>query len=98
LAFLIFASLILVLAIQTTGVLLVTSLLVFPILTLHPWVNTPEQLCVYASGLGVVSVWGGFALSLLLNVAPGPLMTVFLLCCFVLSRFFSSLYQRHAKI
>lgn len=86
LVFLLFTSVILVLTVQTVGVLLVTALLVFPILTLHPWVSTPEKLCVSTSFLGFLGVWGGLFLSLCWDVPPGPLITVLLFCCFGLSQ------------
>jgi zinc transport system permease protein len=86
LCFLLVATLILVFVVQATGVLLVTTLLIFPVLSLRPWISNPKSLCLASSFLGLLSVLSGLGGSLLWDAPPGPLIAVFLFVCFLGTR------------
>ena len=84
--FLCIAALACMLILSATGVLFLSTLLVFPTLTLSPWARTPEQVCIWASLLAAFSVTVGLGLSIGLNIPTGPVITVLLLSFFAFSR------------
>ena len=63
-------------AIRIVGVLLITSLLIIPAASARRLANTPEQMAVIASLLGVIAVLGGIVLSWHVNTPVGPSIVV----------------------
>jgi zinc transport system permease protein len=72
-------------AVQLTGVLLITALLVIPAATARQFSKTPEMMAVLASSFGILSVLGGMGLSLFWDVPTGPAIVVVNALFFVLS-------------
>lgn len=58
--------------IKAVGVLLIVSLLIIPAATSRKWVDSPEQMAVAASLIGILAVIGGLAFSYQVNTPAGP--------------------------
>jgi zinc transport system permease protein len=71
-AFIFTLALFISLAIKTTGILLVTALLIIPAAAVKSVSRTPEQMAVFAALLGMLSVWTGFAASYFFDLPTGP--------------------------
>lgn len=78
-------ALVIALAMKIVGVLLITSLLIIPAATARRFANTPEQMAVVASSIGIVSVCGGLWSSLQWDSPSGPSIVVLELFFFLLS-------------
>lgn len=65
------------LAIKTTGILLITALLIIPSASCQHLSKNPEQMSVFASIFGLIAVLGGFALSYLFDIPTGPAIVIF---------------------
>lgn len=79
------------LAIQLTGVLLITALLIIPAAAARYLSATPKQMAVFASLIGIVSASTGLFVSLHIDAPTGPTMVVsaaafFVLCSFLKRR------------
>jgi zinc transport system permease protein len=76
------------LAMKVVGILLITSLLIFPAAAARIFATTPEQMAAGGAAIGAASVAGGLALSLAFDAAAGPsivmALTVALLASLVL--------------
>jgi zinc transport system permease protein len=59
-------------AMKVVGVLLITSLLIIPAAAARRLSNSPEQMAVLASLLGMLAVSGGLALSWFYDTPTGP--------------------------
>ena len=59
-------------AMKVVGVLLITSLLIIPAAAARRLSNSPEQMAVLASLLGMLAVTGGLALSWFYDTPTGP--------------------------
>lgn len=71
-------------AMKLVGVLLITSLLIMPAAAARRISATPEQMAIFASILGSVSVVGGVALSWFADTPAGPSVVVCALMIFLL--------------
>ena len=78
-------ALVIALAIQVVGILMITALLIIPAATARRWVSGPETMAVLASGLGVLAVCGGLYGSLQFDTPSGPSIVVATVVLFVLS-------------
>lgn len=81
-AFILLIAVTVALAMKVIGILLITSLMIFPTAAARPFAKTPEQMAVLA-GLGAAAaVCGGLFLSLKLDTAAGPSIVVALAALF----------------
>ncbi|MEZ5652383.1 MAG: metal ABC transporter permease [Burkholderiaceae bacterium] len=78
-------ALVIALAIQVVGILMITALLIIPAATARRWVNGPEAMAVLAAVLGVLAVCGGLWASLQLDTPSGPSIVVAAVVLFALS-------------
>ena len=63
-------------AMKVVGVLLITSLLIIPAAAARRLSNSPEQMALLASLLGMLAVSGGLALSWFYDTPAGPSIVV----------------------
>ncbi|MBD2813705.1 zinc ABC transporter permease subunit ZnuB [Xenorhabdus sp. Flor] len=73
------------LAMKFVGALIITSLLIIPAATARRFSHTPEQMAVYAIGIGMLSVTGGLTLSAFYNTPAGPSVVLCAAVLFALS-------------
>lgn len=87
LVFLALLALTVAVAMKTVGILLVTALLVLPAASARAFARTPEAMAMLAAGIGVASVFGGLAFSVLVDAPSGPAIVCVATAVFALSRF-----------
>ena len=73
-------------SIKIVGVLLIVSLLIVPAAAARPLSRSPEQMAVWATAIGMLSVIGGLGASLLLDTASGPSIVVVAFIFFLLGQ------------
>ncbi len=71
-AFILLIAIAVALAMKVIGILLITSLMIFPAAVARPFAKTPEQMAVLAGIAATAAVLGGLFLSLKLDTAAGP--------------------------
>ena len=71
-------------AMKLVGVLLITSLMIMPAAAARRLARTPEQMALFAGGLGSLAVLGGIALSWFMDTPAGPSVVVAALVIFLL--------------
>jgi zinc transport system permease protein len=81
-AFILLLAVTVALAMKVIGILLITSLMIFPTSAARPFARTPEQMAVLAGVAAVVAVLGGLYLSLKLDTAAGPSIVLALAALF----------------
>lgn len=81
-------------AMKLVGVLLITALLIIPAATARRISKTPEQMAIFASGIGMVCVLGGIQLSSHLDWPTGPAIVVLAFSLFLFSLLLSWLKSR----
>lgn len=85
-------ALIVTLAMQITGVLFITSLLIIPAAAARQISTTPEKMATLAIGLAILGVFGGFPLAEITGQSLGPVIVtcfiVLFIICLLLSWFF----------
>ena len=64
------------LAVKTTGILLVTALLIIPAASMRHLSKTPEEMAFKASLMGILSVFWGIFLSFFFDLPAGPAIVV----------------------
>ena len=69
-------AMVIAIAMKVVGVLLITSLLIIPAASARRLSTTPEQMAIWASVLGCLSVSGGMALSWHYDSPAGPSVVV----------------------
>jgi zinc transport system permease protein len=72
-------------AMQVVGVLLITSLMIIPAATARRFARTPEQMALFAAGIGVLAVLGGIWGSLAYDTPTGPSIVVAAMLAFVVA-------------
>ncbi len=87
--FLLILTLLVAVAMQIVGVLLIVSLLIIPPAVARPLSKTPEQMAVLASVVGLISIALGLAESWQWDLPAGPAIVLSASALFVLSLFFS---------
>jgi zinc transport system permease protein len=80
--FLLLIALTVALAMKVIGILLITSLMIFPAALARPFAKTPEQMAIIAGAAAAASVLGGLYLSLKLDTAAGPSVVLVLAALF----------------
>lgn len=72
LTYMLLIAIIVAVGMKIVGILLIVSLLIIPAATARRWVATPEQMAVFASVFGVLSVAGGVFGSIQWDTPTGP--------------------------
>ena len=67
---------------KVVGILLITSLMIFPTAAARPFAKTPEQMAVLAGVGAAAAVCGGLYLSLRFDTAAGPSIVIALAALF----------------
>ena len=71
-AFILLIAVTVALAMKVIGILLITSLMIFPTAISRVFSKTPEQMAVIAAFVATVAICGGLAFSLYLDTPAGP--------------------------
>ncbi len=74
--FFLLLSLVVAVAMQVVGILLIVSLLIIPAATARYFARSPEVMALLATLFGVVAVAGGLGMSLMLDTPTGPSIVV----------------------
>lgn len=85
LALVLLIALVIAVAMKIVGVLLITSLLIIPAAAAQRHSQTPEQMAIGASLLGMLAVGGGLSLSWFEDTPAGPSIVVCAASLFLLS-------------
>lgn len=84
LALMLLIAVVIAVAMKLVGILLITSLLIIPAAAARRLSNTPEQMAVFASLLGMLAVLGGISASWFWDTPAGPSVVVAALVEFLL--------------
>jgi zinc transport system permease protein len=74
--FMLLMSAVIVIAMKIVGVLLITSMLIFPAAIARRFANGPEQMAFFAVIIGIIAVFGGLFGSLQWDTPAGPSIVV----------------------
>ncbi|MBY5943627.1 zinc ABC transporter permease subunit ZnuB [Photobacterium rosenbergii] len=74
-------------AMKFVGALIITSLLIIPAATARKFSRSPEMMAALASGLGIIAVMCGLAMSWHYDTPAGPSVVVAAAALFLLSQF-----------
>ncbi|MGC9460959.1 metal ABC transporter permease, partial [Vibrio genomosp. F10] len=83
-------GLVIAVGMKFVGALIMTSLLIIPAATARKLAQTPEQMAIFASIIGALSVCGGLYLSWHFDTPAGPSVVISATCMFMLSQFVKS--------
>ena len=83
--FMIMIAAVIALSIKIVGILIVTSLLIIPVSTARKFSKSPEQMAVYGSLIGMISVWLGLELSFQIDTPSGPSIVLIAVLFFLIS-------------
>ena len=83
-AFILLIAVTVALAMKVIGILLITSLMIFPAAAARPFAKTPEQMAVLAGVVAAAAVLGGLFLIQTFDTAAGPSMVLALAVLFFL--------------
>lgn len=83
--FMIMMAGVIAISMKIVGVLLITALLIIPAVTARRLSRSPEQMALFSSIIGLISVWIGLLGSLEWDIPAGPSIVVAALICFILS-------------
>jgi zinc transport system permease protein len=97
LAFSLLLAIVVAMAMQVVGVLLITALLIIPAATARRFSTNPEQMAVLAALFGALSVLLGLSGSLRFDSASGPSIVVAAMCLFLLANLSGSLLSKRSK-
>ncbi len=86
-ALMLMMALLIAVAMKVVGVLLITALLIIPSAASRRLVNTPEQMAVSASAIGMLAIAGGLASSFYWDTPAGPSAVLCASIVFALSLF-----------
>ncbi len=84
LALMLLIAVVIAVAMKLVGILLITSLLIIPAAAARRLSNTPEQMAIFASVLGMLAVLGGISASWFWDTPAGPSVVVTALIEFLL--------------
>lgn len=90
LIFLLLVSVVVAVAMQVVGLLLIVSMLIIPPAVARPWASTPEIMVLGAAIVGIVAVIAGLGASLSFDVPAGPAIVTVAMTLFALSLFVSN--------
>jgi zinc transport system permease protein len=89
-------ALVVAVAIQVVGALLITAMLIIPAAAARGLSRTPEAMAALAVGIGGLSVLGGLRFALTMDTPVGPSIVVVAAFCFALSLVLARLRARAA--
>lgn len=81
-------------ALQVVGALLITALLIIPAAAARVFATSPERMVLIAAGVGAVSVFGGMEVSIRLDTPTGPTIVLIAITVFALSAIWQSIRGR----
>jgi zinc transport system permease protein len=81
-------GLVIAIGMKFVGALIMTSLLIIPAAGARRLAQTPEQMAVIASGLGIIATLAGLMLSWKLDTPAGPSVVISASCLFMLSHLY----------
>jgi len=84
-ALMLLMALVIAIAMKVVGVLLITALLIIPAATARRLARTPEQMALFASGIGALAVTGGLCASFYWDWPAGPAIVLGTTAVFVVS-------------
>lgn len=90
-------TLVVAISIHLVGILLITSLLIIPAATARQFSHSPNQMALFASFFGVLSVCGGITMSFWLDTPSGPSIVSFAALSFILLLPFSFYLRKKEK-
>ena len=79
---------------KIVGVLLISALLIIPAAAARPLAKSPEQMAVFASLIGMLSVCAGMAGSFIWDTPTGPTIVVSAASLFVMSQVFNAVVHK----
>ncbi len=82
-------SLSIVASIQSVGVILVVAMLIIPASTAYLLTDKLYKMVIISAIVGLISASGGLLVAIILEITPGPTMTLFAVMLFALSLLFS---------
>lgn len=85
LAFMIMIAVVIAIAMKIIGILLITSMLIIPAAAARRFASTPEGMALIAAVIGVLSVTGGMAGSITMDIPSGPAIVVAATFAFVVA-------------
>ena len=97
LAFSLLLAIVVAMAMQVVGVLLITALLIIPAAAARRFASTPEQMAVLAAGAGVLSVALGLGGSLSFDTASGPSIVVAAMVLFAAANLLAAITEKPQK-
>lgn len=97
LAFSLLLAIVVAMAMQVVGVLLITALLIIPAAAARRFSSTPEQMAVVAALTGAISVVAGLYGSLSFDTASGPSIVVAAMLLFLLVNLTAFLLAKREK-
>lgn len=83
-AFILLIAITVALAMKVVGILLITSLMIFPTAVARAFAKTPEQMAILAAAVAAIAIIAGLRLSLGLDTPAGPSIVVTLGALFFL--------------
>lgn len=83
----IMVGMVIAVAMKFVGALIITSLLIIPAATARKFSRSPEMMAALASGLGIIAVMCGLAMSWHYDTPAGPSVVVAAAALFLLSQF-----------
>lgn len=83
--YLMLIALVIAVAMKIVGILLITALMIIPAAASRSLANTPEQMALGASALGIGSVWVGLVISWFANAPSGPAIVVTSVVAFIMT-------------
>lgn len=84
--FMLLMAMLIAVAIQVVGVLLITALLIIPAASARRFSTSPEAMLMYALIFGVISIFGGVYASMLWDSPTGPSIVLAAVAIFFVSR------------
>ncbi len=81
-AFIVLLAVAVALAMKIIGILLMTSLMIFPAAIVRPFARSPKDMALLAAGAGVLAVAGGLFMSVKADTATGPSIVLVLAVLF----------------
>ncbi|MEQ9144187.1 MAG: iron chelate uptake ABC transporter family permease subunit [Parvibaculaceae bacterium] len=97
LAFSLLLAIVVAMAMQVVGVLLITALLIIPAAAARRFASTPEQMAVLAAGAGMLSVALGLGGSLSFDTASGPSIVVAAMVLFAAANLLAAITGKPQK-
>jgi zinc transport system permease protein len=83
-------ALVVAISMKIVGVLLISALLIIPAAAARPLAKSPEQMAIFASFIGMISVCAGMAFSFIWDTPTGPSIVVSAAGLFVISQVYNS--------